>query len=116
MSRSRGLPSEEASRGSWRRVYRIRGTDRCASIDHLQCIPIQACSANIWVDQLGSEVRFLPLPGPSAYEQPIHRREYRHNYPLGLRGHSILIPQLYDRSVDESLAVPIAREPLWLDP
>src|SRR6185436_20223355 len=98
------------------RVYRIPGTDRCALIDHLRWVPNQACSANILVEQLGSEVRSLPLPDPLVCGQPIHRRECRHSCPLNLQWHSILIPDLNDRRTDESLPDSISCVSWSLDP
>ena len=97
-------------------VYRIPGTDKCAPIDHHRSVPSQACSANILVDQLGSEVKSLPLSGPLACKQPIHRSEDRHSCPLYLQGHSILTPGLNARRVEESLPDSIACVSLWLGP
>jgi len=97
-------------RASWRRLPYSPDNNTCSSIDHRLCVPSPACSADILVAVLTSDVRLLlqpcsshPLRGPPACAQPIHRREYRYSCPLYLQGHSILIPGLNDRRIEESL-------------
>ena len=97
-------------RASWRRLPYSPDNNTCSSIDHRLCVPIPACSADILVAVLTSDVRLLlqpcsshPLRGPPACAQPIHRREYRYSCPLYLRGHSTPIPRLHDRTINGSV-------------
>jgi hypothetical protein len=97
-------------RASWRRLPCSLDNNTCSSIDHRLCVPIPACSADILVAVLTSDVRLLlqpcsshPLRGPPACAQPIHRREYRYSCPLYLRGHSTPIPRLHDRTINGSV-------------